>query len=219
MLHHQCTDILCPWINNDDKKKMKYVQVTFICKCFISVNSNPYNSQTSLLLLLNCITVFAKVMQTIYCIFSSRDLSSKIWEKIWLKVRGLFKQYNYGKNIGWFCVKYSSWSENQWMKGPYQSIVHSKSKARNFVKFCWQVFALVLQSIVLDRTLALNKPHIRKLTNTCCLGIKKYMQMFCKLLSVSNEQNVHLKYMYMLTQQIRDLSLPLLFHFFNKIMS
>ena len=194
-------------------KLHSFVNVSYLSIATLIILKHPFYFW------LTVFTVFAKVMQTIYCIFISRDLSSKIWEKIWLKVRGLFKQYNYGKNIGWFCVKYSSWSENQWMKGPYQSIVHSKSKARNFVKFCWQVFALVLQSIVLDRTLALNKPRIRKLTNTCCLGIKKYMQIFCKLLSVSNEQNVHLKYMYMLTQQIRDLTLPLLFHFFNKIMS
>ena len=112
------------------------------------------------------------------------------------------------------------------MKGPYQSIVF-EIKSQEFCQILLTgvciSFAKYLYkystSTVLDRTLALNKPHIRKLTNMCCLGIKKYMQIFCKLLSVSNEQNVHLKYMYMLTQQIRDLTLPLLFHFFNKTMS
>ena len=140
MLHHQCTDILCPWINNDDKKKKlnmyklhSFVNVSYLSIATLIILKHPF------CFWLTVFTVFAKVMQTIYCIFSSRDLSSKIWEKIWSKVRGLFKQYNYGKNIGWFCVKYSSWSENQWMKGPYQSIVHSNQKPgilSNFVDRC-----------------------------------------------------------------------------------
>ena len=188
-------------------KLHSFVNVSYLSIATLIILKHPF------CFWLTVFTVFAKVMQKIYCIFSSRDLSSKVWEKIWLKVRGLFKQYLVRTWDDFVSNTHREVKINGW-KGPINQYC-SKSKARNFVKF-WQVFALVLQSTVLDRTLALNKPHIRKLTNMCCLGIKKYMQIFCKLLSVSNEQNVHLKYMYMLTQQIRDLTLPLLFHFFNK---